>query len=702
MLKRVAIGGEQRISRSFRGLAIALAAAAVAAFGVPPVANASMTVTATGDGGGSCTLREAIEAVNAHNGGTACGPLDSGMTTIHLPANTYTPTNGQLVVEGSLAIVGANENAPSQTVIEAGASRAMEVKVGGSAKLIGVEITGGRTADAPAAPDVFTSSPVGNGGGILNHGSLVLEHALVTENQTGKGSLGANAPLQHLGGGGGAGGSGGGIYNDAGASLTVKQSTISKNFTGDGGNGGEGAEGEVPEIGHNPGGTGGGNGGPAGDGGGIYNAGSVLIEGSTISGNFTGRGGNGGNGGRGGGETTFGAGIGGDGGDGGNSGKQYRKDQGTYWDYERGGGGIANAGSLTIVNSTISGNATGAGGNGGVSGYGGEKKDGTFRTSGRAGTGGGGGRGGGLLSTLAPGAPVHLTNVTIFGNLTGDGGTGGGGGGGADSTLGGGTGGWGGDGGGIWAHGAKSGSEMTLMHVTIAGNGLGAAGPGGGSPKPASAGSPGGRGLGAGIDTGGRYDPGGAGVYEKNSIIAGNGNPTFGDGNCYQRYLPTYTDLVDQGGNVTWNDTTCPGLVADPKLGPLADNGGLTKTSMPGPGGSAIGAVPSVSCLLHEDQRGQPRPGAGKSACDAGAVETQSGEPPPSKEEEKGGEQQGGGNSSVGSTPGGGGSGGGSAAAGNSSNPGTKQLKCRKGFKKKIVKGKPKCVRIKKPHSHRH
>jgi hypothetical protein len=668
----------------------------VAALSLCGPASASMTVTATGDGGGSCTLRQAIEAVNAHDGGTACGPLDSGATTINLPANTYTPTSGQLVVEGNMAIVGGDESNPSQTVIEAGASRVMEVKAGGSVKLVGVEITGGRTADAAAAPDIFTSYPVGNGGGILNHGSLTLEHALVTENQTGKGSLGANAPFKYPGGGGGAGGSGGGIYNDAGASLTVRRSTISKNFAGAGGNGGAGSQGEVPEVGHNPDGTGGGAGGPAGDGGGIYNAGDALIEGSTIAQNVTGRGGNGGNGGQGAGETTFGAGIGGDGGDGGNSGKQYRKDQGTFWDYERGGGGIYNVGSLTMANSTISGNSTGAGGNGGASGYGGKKKDNTFRTSGRAGAGGGGGRGGGLLSALVPNAPVHLTNVTIYGNLTGDGGTGGGGGGGADNTLGGGTGGWGGDGGGIFAHGAKSGSEMTLMQVTIAENGLGAGGPGGSSPNPSSNGSPGGRGVGAGIDTGGRYDTGGAGVYEKNSIIVGNGNPTFGDGNCYQRYLPTYVDIVDQGGNVTWNDTTCPGLVADPHLGPLADNGGPTQTVFPGSGSSAVGAVASGACSVHEDQRGQPRPGAGKSACDAGAVETQSGEGPSGGGEEPGGEQPGGSPGSGGTPT--------SAAPVTPMPPAPTPmpLRCRKGFTKKKVNGKQKCVKVKKQHRRHH
>ncbi|HWA54606.1 MAG TPA: hypothetical protein VG816_10575, partial [Solirubrobacterales bacterium] len=220
-----------------------------------------MTVDSTGDSGG-CSLRSVIEAVEAGTS-NGCGTVESPTTTINLPANTITLGPQLVVNHGSMAIVGDPSN-PTGTVIKGGSDRVMEVKSAATVELVGLEITDGRTADAGAAPDIFTSIPVGNGGGILNHGSLVLEHALVTENQTGEGSLGANAPFKFRGGGGGSGGSGGGIYNDAGASLTVKQSTISKNLTGDGGNGGAGSPGEVPEVGHNAEGTGGGDGGPAG------------------------------------------------------------------------------------------------------------------------------------------------------------------------------------------------------------------------------------------------------------------------------------------------------------------------------------------------------------------------------------------------------------------------------------------------------
>ena len=667
-----------------------IAPSALVALSLCSPANAAMTVGSTGDSGG-CSLRGVIEAVEA-NTSNGCGSVESPTTTIDLPANTITLGPQLVVNKGNMAIVG-DEGNPAGTIIKGGSDRVMEVKSSATVRLVGLEITKGHTPNAAPAPDIYHQNIVGNGGGILNQGTLTLEHALVTENGTGNGSLGANGPLESHGGGGGESGAGGGIFNDLGASLTIRHSTINKNLTGDGGKGGEGGAG-VNAIGHFPNGGDGGAGGTSGDGGGIYNAGTLTIEGSTISGDFTGRGGEGGTGAAGTGEVEErGPFNGGDGGEGGNSGVQYIKEAGSNADALKGGGGIYNAGSLTMTNSTISGNGTGAGGNGGGSGAGGgPSKYGRFADSGHAGTGGGGGRGGGLFTGGGYGghSPVSLTNVTIYGNRTGDGGEGGPGGGGEESTLGGGVGGWGGDGGGVWSEGAASGSEVILTHVTIAGNGLGGAGLSGGSANPQRNASGSERGLGAGIDTGGRYGNGSA-VFLKNSIVADNGSNAAGDTNCHQRYYPTYTDIVDQGGNVTWNDTTCTGKVANPMLGALANNGGPTETVLPGAGGSAIGAVPAASCTVHEDQRGLPRPGAGKTNCDAGAVETQSGESPPGGGEEKAGERPGG------SNPGGGNPGGGNPGG---SNPTPKPLKCKKGFKKKTVNGKARCVKMKKTHRH--
>jgi hypothetical protein len=593
-----------------------------------------MTVGSTGDSGG-CSLRSVIEAVEA-NTSNGCGTVESPTTTINVPANTITLSSQLVVNHGHMAIVGDESN-PTQTVIEGGADRVMEIKSGAVVELAGLEITGGHTPDGGIAPSLYTENVVGNGGGILNKGSLTLKHAVVTENQTGKGDLGLNGPLEGAGGSGGRGGSGGGIFNEPGASLTIRQSTISKNLTGDGGKGGEGGAG-VNAIGHFPNGGDGGRGGASGDGGGLYNAGTLVIEGSTISGNFTGRGGEGGTGSVGTGEVNeFSPGRGGDGGEGGNSGVQYEKNAGYNSDLLDGGGGIYNAGSLTMTNSTISGNGTGAGGAGGGSGAGGgPSKYGRFADSGHAGTGGGGGRGGGLFTgggSLGQ-SPVHLTNVTIYGNRTGDGGPGGPGGGGEESTLGGGVGGWGGDGGGIWSQGAKSGSEVILTNVTIAGNGVGAGGLTGSSAVPNRGGCCGERGLGAGLSTGGDYSSGSA-IFEKNSIIAGNGDPLAGDTNCHQRYLPSSNDFYDFGGNLTYPGNghkrknseeidpnfACLGRVADPLLAALANNGGPTETMLPGAGSAAIELVPAASCTA-EDQRGFSRPGPGKAKCDSGAVET--------------------------------------------------------------------------------
>lgn len=59
---------------------------------------------------------------------------------------------------------------------------------------------------------------------------------------------------------------------------------------------------------------------------------------------------------------------------------------------------------------------------------------------------------------------------------------------------------------------------------------------------------------------------------------------------------------------------------ASPRLGPLAANGGPTRTLAPGPGSPAIdhGGTPATGCPA-TDQRGVPRPQG--PACDIGAVE---------------------------------------------------------------------------------
>jgi Bacterial Ig-like domain (group 3) len=567
---------------------------------------AAMEVTSAGDSGG-CTLRAAIEAVNTSNGGGVCGALETPTTTILLPAGHYTLTAGELSIGANahLAIVGADPENPSQTVIDGGeTSRVFEVAASARAILDGVEVTGGATlhgTDA-TAPEGF--GVVGeSGGGILNHGNLTLEHVLLIKNRTGRGGDGgdgATTPAHHNGGFANNGGNGGGIANESGALLEVRDSTISENRTGDGGQGGVGAHG-MNGIGNIAAGGQGGIGGHSGDGAGIYNAGTLTITETTVSGNATGRNGAGGAGGQGADalKEVSPAGKGGSGGRGGNSGVLYESGTDTPgFAGEDGGGGIDNVGTLTMTDSTISANNTGAGGVGGGAGIGGARETMALEDGGTGGVGGSAGLGGGLLNV---GTSMSLTNVTVSGNLTGDGGTGGSG---AQSNSGGGgTGGFGGYGGGIWTWGpGKSGQQLTF--VTIAGNHLGVEGQGGSDSE--FPGFHGGPGKGGGIATGPDFGSGG-GVTVTDSIVAGNAGE-----NCNQ-LAPG--GIVDGGHNVSYADATCPGTNRNPLLGSLADNGGPTATILPGAGSSAIGIA---SCPVSEDQRGFSRPGSG---CDAGAVE---------------------------------------------------------------------------------
>jgi CSLREA domain-containing protein len=73
-------------------------------------------------------------------------------------------------------------------------------------------------------------------------------------------------------------------------------------------------------------------------------------------------------------------------------------------------------------------------------------------------------------------------------------------------------------------------------------------------------------------------------------------------------------------------DTSCPGtrIAGDPRLGPLADNGGPVPTMLPGAGSKAIDAIVGVPCPA-TDARGLIRPRF--AGCDAGAVELQPGAP---------------------------------------------------------------------------
>ena len=81
--------------------------------------------------------------------------------------------------------------------------------------------------------------------------------------------------------------------------------------------------------------------------------------------------------------------------------------------------------------------------------------------------------------------------------------------------------------------------------------------------------------------------------------------------------------IIDDGGNLSYPDTTCPGINGDPRLGPLQDNGGPTWTMALGPGSAALDAADDAICVAppvnNLDQRGVARPQGAH--CDIGAFE---------------------------------------------------------------------------------
>ena len=78
--------------------------------------------------------------------------------------------------------------------------------------------------------------------------------------------------------------------------------------------------------------------------------------------------------------------------------------------------------------------------------------------------------------------------------------------------------------------------------------------------------------------------------------------------------------ITDGGHNISFPGATCPGTVADPKLGPLQNNGGPTVTEAIAAGSPAVDAVPASGAGCEPtDQRGVLRPAG--AACDSGAFE---------------------------------------------------------------------------------
>ncbi len=377
---------------------------------------------------------------------------------------------------------------------------------------------------------------------------------------------------------------GGGILNQG--TLTITNSAITGNDAGNGTSGsGNDSAGE--------------NGGAGGSGGGIYSTLTLTISNSTITANKAGAGAAGNTGAS---SSTAAGGAGGNGGAGGS------------------GGGIDQAGgTVTITDSMVSGNSSGRGGDGGTGG--------TTTAAGFAGgvggTAGAASGGGGIENA----GNLSVSRSTFSANTTGGGGRGGNGGPGTTSGGAAGGGGAGGPGGAI-----DSSTQDVLQNATLTGNVAatgGAAGTPGSGGASAAAGTAGAGGAlnqtaasgaltqstvasNSAAGLGGGLEQSGTGAISfTNSIIASNHTGSSAS-NCGGAMITA------QGTNILFGDNTCGTAGGDPRLQPLADNGGPVQTMALGSGSSAVNVVPTNDCLA-TDARGVARPQG--STCDAGAYE---------------------------------------------------------------------------------
>jgi CSLREA domain-containing protein len=421
-----------------RLVAVLIAGAALPASAAAATIQVTTPTDELGTGGG-CSLREAVAAANSNTAVGGC-PAGGPSDVVRTPAGIFQLTiagagedanaTGDLDATGTLTIRGAGAG---RTVIDAGGiDRALDVGASATVTVDGVTVTGGRTPDgAPGTTGVdIDGHPSAPGGGIRSAGTLTVTNSEVVGNRTGDGGHGGigsgTAGVANggpggsgIGGDGGASGSGGGIF--ASGPLTVEASRVAANSTGSGGDGavGTGGQGGAGGDGAVPGGLGGpghgGDAGDAGDGGGIAALAHATVTRGRIVDNETGAGGAGG------------AGIGGAGGAGGpvegNGGAGAAGTGGRGGVAGTGAGLLATAG-LTLEDSTLARNHGGPGGLGGLGagGDGGAAQSGNTPGGaggeGTAGRGGLGGAGGGLFAS----GTATIARDTFDANTGGDGG----------------------------------------------------------------------------------------------------------------------------------------------------------------------------------------------------------------------------------------------------------------------------------------
>ncbi len=552
------------VTNAYGGTTSAPAVLAVLRLGIV-VTNSEAALRAAITGGGTVTF--------------ACdGTITLASTLTNNVDLTLDGTGHQVTINGGGAVRAfcVNTNVHFTVVnltIANGTSRGGSaiLNLGGSVNLTGVTFSGNTATIFVSNDDL---APQGSGGAIFNRGGTVAASNCSFVGNTAWTPIPADFGGEQV--------YGGAIRNEAGQ-VNLRSCA----FVGNRASGGEGIVGPGFSL----------TGGPA-YGGAIHNSGTVTLDLCTFAANSA------------------------TGGDGYGYGSGPFNALPGYLGGEGSGGAIFNQGTLTVDRTTLCGN-TATGGSGGWGGA-----DGNTPPNGYAG-GNGGGASGAAICNLGS---LLLTSSTLASNVV-SGGTGGAGrGGGQFMTEYGGNGGSGGNGSSGLGGGLFNSGAASLVNCTIAFNtGSGGAGGGGGAGA-------------WGIHWGGS---GGAG---------GNGGSGFGgvDGtcnlvNCTVGWNRGNAGLGGAGGAAgsgpgvpgangtsgsAWGGTACGPLVntlivsntpaggesfSDPKLGPLADNGGPTLTMALLPGSPAIDAG-NTSLAPATDQRGFPRP-AGLAA-DIGAFES--------------------------------------------------------------------------------
>ena len=198
---------------------------------VSATADAATITVTNGNDSGAGSLRQMI--ADAQAGDTIL--FQAGVTTVTL-------TTDQLVIDKNLTIDGGTGVTVQRSSAEGTPQfRIFYINSGIIVKIKYISITGGYTQDGASGTQEIPDGVNGSdGGGIYVNGSLTLEIAVVSDNQTGSGGYGYYYSE------GGDGGKGGGIYVGTGGTLTLNDSVIKANtsgnglkgYHGDGGNGG--------------------------------------------------------------------------------------------------------------------------------------------------------------------------------------------------------------------------------------------------------------------------------------------------------------------------------------------------------------------------------------------------------------------------------------------------------------------------------